>query len=434
MSLTRTQLRDEIKAVLATSPALNREPDHFVREKLAHKSFDEDDYRTAANAVFTLVLAQCLKDCRIEPSEQNMLNHVQRLLGISDDARVELEYNTGLHVYKHCFRNATAKGQIVAGSFPEGERLRTEFGLRKTDIRKAIEDEALAYYSNELLTAAENGTLCDEAIAKLDALARHFGLPVSRLKELSVPNRTDILRNTLEEIKARGEITEADEEHVTRIAKLINAHDLLKPCLKDLELYRSIFQIRAGDLPAEKADTLILDRGEKLHFSIPIVYHTRDGRKLNKTTGTLYVGSIKLRFVSSRKAHTVSYRNILSVDFTPASSPKLSVLVASGGGTGDYKLAKSGNPGRLFEVSEAIQFLVRKAKGMEVGRGKSSRYIPADVRSEVWHRDGGRCVICDAGEYLEFDHIIPLAKGGATTTENLQILCRKCNSAKSDSI
>lgn len=434
MLLTRTQLRDEIKAVLSASPALNREPDHFVREKLAKKSFDEKDYRVAANAVFTLVLTQCLKDCRIEPSEQTMLNHVQRLLGISDESRVELEYNTGLHVYKHCFRNATAKGQIVAGNFPEGELLRTEFGLRKADIRKAIQDEALAYYSNELLSCAEHGTLDDEAVARLEALVHHFGLPLSRLKELSVPNRTEILRNTLEEIKARQVIAEADEEHVTRIAKLINAHDLLQPCLMDLELYRSIFQIRAGELPSEKTDALILDRGESLHFSIPIVYEVRDGRKIKKTTGTLYVGSIKLRFVSSRKAHTVSYRNILSVEFTPAKSPKLSVLVGTGGGTGDYKLGKSVNPGRLFQVSEAIQFLVRKAKGMEVGRGKSSRYIPVDVRSEVWHRDGGRCVICDAGEYLEFDHIIPLAKGGATTTENLQILCRKCNSAKSDSI
>jgi 5-methylcytosine-specific restriction endonuclease McrA len=31
---------------------------------------------------------------------------------------------------------------------------------------------------------------------------------------------------------------------------------------------------------------------------------------------------------------------------------------------------------------------------------------------------------------LEADHILPWAKGGLTTWENLQILCRTCNRAK----
>jgi len=35
---------------------------------------------------------------------------------------------------------------------------------------------------------------------------------------------------------------------------------------------------------------------------------------------------------------------------------------------------------------------------------------------------------------LEFDHIIPVAKGGANTIDNVQILCRRCNGQKSDRI
>ena len=31
---------------------------------------------------------------------------------------------------------------------------------------------------------------------------------------------------------------------------------------------------------------------------------------------------------------------------------------------------------------------------------------------------------------MEFDHVLPLSKGGKTTVENLQILCRRCNRAK----
>ncbi|WP_368122013.1 HNH endonuclease [Bacteroides thetaiotaomicron] len=60
--------------------------------------------------------------------------------------------------------------------------------------------------------------------------------------------------------------------------------------------------------------------------------------------------------------------------------------------------------------------------------------IPMDVANAVWNRDGGKCCICGSKENLEFDHIIPISKGGATTFRNLQILCKNCNIRKSDNI
>lgn len=60
--------------------------------------------------------------------------------------------------------------------------------------------------------------------------------------------------------------------------------------------------------------------------------------------------------------------------------------------------------------------------------------VPMDVANAVWNRDGGKCCNCSSKENLEFDHIIPLAKGGATSFRNLQLLCQRCNKAKSDNI
>jgi 5-methylcytosine-specific restriction endonuclease McrA len=80
-----------------------------------------------------------------------------------------------------------------------------------------------------------------------------------------------------------------------------------------------------------------------------------------------------------------------------------------------------------------IDTLVRMAKRQLVLVDEAgSRHIPQEVRIAVWQRDGGRCVECGATEYLEFDHIIPLSKGGATSVDNLQLLCRKCNTRKRD--
>ena len=60
--------------------------------------------------------------------------------------------------------------------------------------------------------------------------------------------------------------------------------------------------------------------------------------------------------------------------------------------------------------------------------------IPQDVKDKVWNRDGGECVECSSSENLEFDHIIPVAKGGSNTYRNLQLLCEPCNWYKKDNI
>jgi hypothetical protein len=57
--------------------------------------------------------------------------------------------------------------------------------------------------------------------------------------------------------------------------------------------------------------------------------------------------------------------------------------------------------------------------------------IPQDVKDKVWNRDGGKCVECGINENLEFDHIIPISKGGANTYRNIQLLCEHCNRSKS---
>jgi 5-methylcytosine-specific restriction endonuclease McrA len=66
--------------------------------------------------------------------------------------------------------------------------------------------------------------------------------------------------------------------------------------------------------------------------------------------------------------------------------------------------------------------------------GAPSRYIPASVRRAVWERDQGRCTFisitggrCRSRRFLECDHIVPVARGGKATVENIRLRCSAHN-------
>jgi hypothetical protein len=68
------------------------------------------------------------------------------------------------------------------------------------------------------------------------------------------------------------------------------------------------------------------------------------------------------------------------------------------------------------------------------GSGADGRHIPAEVKRAVWERDGGRCSFvsdagprCEARTLLEFDHVVPFARGGQATISGIRLRCRAHN-------
>jgi len=84
---------------------------------------------------------------------------------------------------------------------------------------------------------------------------------------------------------------------------------------------------------------------------------------------------------------------------------------------------------------KSLQKEIHLFEKLDVAQGQSSREpIPEDVRFAVWRRDEGKCVKCGSKENLEFDHIIPVSKGGSNTERNIQLLCERCNREKYNKI
>lgn len=76
---------------------------------------------------------------------------------------------------------------------------------------------------------------------------------------------------------------------------------------------------------------------------------------------------------------------------------------------------------------------VLSGEDSSLARKLSKRTFSEREKRAAYERQKGICPICgerhDYGE-MEGDHIVPWWKGGATTPDNLQMLCKRCNATK----
>lgn len=95
-------------------------------------------------------------------------------------------------------------------------------------------------------------------------------------------------------------------------------------------------------------------------------------------------------------------------------------------------------PGKIKKalrmVSDFIAHVDRKEKGKT-----TKRYERAAAAKDfdalfiaVGRRDGFKCAACGSVDDLQLDHIEPVALGGETHPNNLQLLCKPCNIQKGE--
>lgn len=85
------------------------------------------------------------------------------------------------------------------------------------------------------------------------------------------------------------------------------------------------------------------------------------------------------------------------------------------------------------EVPSEGEDLENKSEKEIVFKHKTKRNPSERLKVQVLMRDGNKCRLCGitvTGNDIHFDHIFPWSKGGETTLENLQILCKPHNLAK----
>lgn len=118
-------------------------------------------------------------------------------------------------------------------------------------------------------------------------------------------------------------------------------------------------------------------------------------------------------------------------------SNHLRLVVQAGVASVTYSSRHKGNPVFCFRVTITLRrwtlVLPNRARMLlQADRAPAQRReaIPREMKRAVYDRDGGKCQECGSSFDLQYDHVIPVALGGATSLDNLQLLCSACNLAK----
>ena len=102
-----------------------------------------------------------------------------------------------------------------------------------------------------------------------------------------------------------------------------------------------------------------------------------------------------------------------------------------------YPQARKSQKFQEGEIREILSRLHNKRNGryldeqiwnalVRVERAKVSN----KMRFFLYKKYGEKCCKCGSRRNLQIDHIYPIAKGGKTTIDNLQVLCERCNKKK----
>lgn len=190
------------------------------------------------------------------------------------------------------------------------------------------------------------------------------------------------------------------------------------------ELYYAM--IGAPVLPVVRSN-LILAYDEAARFIGVAALEKTTRRNTEMITGSLTITDRRLLFESDDGITESALANIMRVAWS-ITWPSRPYFIVTGKGMSQKFFSCD-----AVRAAVIIDMLVRMQHRYVVPTAEhASRVIPQQVKVAVYQRDRGRCVQCGSDQYLEYDHVIPWSKGGASSVENLQLLCRKCNALKGD--
>jgi tellurite resistance protein len=396
--------------------------------------FSANDLQEAKEHVYRSFLERGWTDGKVTAKEHETLRWIARRLEIPGGRVQAINLGLARNRFAAALAQAMEDGILDA---QEEERLRgiaASHGCELSQFaRQFFQSEGEAFLRGIFLACVADGHISQEEWNYLVSAAYTLGIRLDELLQVIQPHAQRFVEHVLADAKADGRLSAHEDSTLRWLTDNLGLPDHYRQYIhQEVCLLRLLTEIDAGRLPTIPCPPgMEVRAGEIIHLHVQATWRDVRVRKTGAHTeshvGTLTLTDNRLLFSSPTKSQSLNYRKIIS----------------HRGGTHAIQVQIAGKPAWTFIFGQpspipyaAFSACVAMANQTRVAKSdeSSTRHIPREVRQRVWQRYGGRCAECGASDYLEFDHVIPVAKGGSNTDANVQLLCRRCNLKKSDSI
>jgi len=281
-------------------------------------------------------------------------------------------------------------------------------------------------FSKALAAMIADGQLDHQEVAALEQMVLEAGADWEEVIKECQPLAEQFIRHLLADVCEDDHIDDFEEAKILKYIKFFRMGDEIKSEVKyTIRRVRLLHDLGNNKLPPIMSlNPAWLQSGEA-------VYLCQDARLYRDDTlvseGKLWITNIRVEYVSNKAGFSISLGRIREMN-----GFRTQLIITSVKGEIELEIVDGKVPAAL--VLCLLRLNNRTVSAATDDTTKVRKRISKEVRNAVWIRDGGICVECGANDYLEFDHVIPVSKGGSNTVENVQLLCRRCNGKKSDKI
>lgn len=311
---------------------------------------------------------------------------------------------------------------------------RPPLGLNFNDVTKRCglcEKEVLKakhLFRAVFVKASQDNVIEEREWEQLERVAADGRMTVKEALQFIKVEAINLMQRTLAMAKADQVITPQEEAAIYALKHRLCLSDKdIEQIRIEIEYIKLITNIRQGKIPTTKT-TAILGADELCYWDSSAIYMKPVKNGTTPHEGHLIITSKKTMFLTKQGGTDIPHAKLVRVT---NNMNGVYLELSRKTGNGFYQVAR---PDIVGEILHTLARMHNRQLVAISDDEEASRHIPQEVKIAVWHRDQGKCVQCGATDYLEFDHIIPFSKGGASSLNNVQLLCRRCNLKKSDSI
>lgn len=279
-------------------------------------------------------------------------------------------------------------------------------------------------FSKALASMLEDGHLDDSELEALQQMVREAGGKWADVVAECRPISVRYIRHLLADSAEDGVVTAEEEINIWQQVRLFALQDMNSEIDSVIRRVRVLADLAENRLPTPLSHTPPwLKSGEAVYYCQSAEFWQEEAMV---SAGHLWITNLRVEYVAGKRPCSVSLKSLREAV-----------------GHGEvFRITDTRKGIRYFRAADGeicaalvhclLRASHRTATVVESDTRQSRRRISQEVRNAVWIRDGGQCIECGAQDYLEFDHVIPVAKGGGNTVNNIQLLCRRCNGKKGD--